>query len=86
MVRSALSLNFPCLGISARLPKVDKRKLLRNAHICFGVKKVVVVGSINEDSVLTVERLPQPGETISAASWEMYPGGKVSLKRLLCRC
>lgn len=37
---------------------------------------VVVIGSINSDLVLRVPRLPKPGETIKATSYETYPGGK----------
>jgi ribokinase len=35
-----------------------------------------VVGSINLDLVARVERLPRPGETISGATLERFPGGK----------
>lgn len=38
--------------------------------------KVIVVGSINMDIVLPVERLPQAGETIHGKSVAYYPGGK----------
>lgn len=37
---------------------------------------VVVVGSANMDLVLTVERIPEPGETLLAKSLGTYPGGK----------
>ena len=37
---------------------------------------VVVVGSLNFDHVITVERLPQPGETISGNGYIAVPGGK----------
>lgn len=39
-------------------------------------KPLVVVGSINADIVLQVERMPQSGETISAESLSTFPGGK----------
>ena len=35
-----------------------------------------VVGSVNLDLVAQVERLPRPGETITAASFARVPGGK----------
>ncbi len=38
--------------------------------------KVCVVGSINLDLVARCERLPQPGETVTDASFERVPGGK----------
>jgi ribokinase len=37
---------------------------------------LTVVGSINLDLVARCERLPQPGETVSDASFERFPGGK----------
>ncbi len=37
---------------------------------------VVVVGSINADQVVRVERRPGPGETVGGASLELLPGGK----------
>ncbi|KAL6755954.1 Ribokinase-like protein [Haematococcus lacustris] len=37
---------------------------------------IVVVGSVNADLVLPIERLPLPGETLAAASLETVPGGK----------
>jgi ribokinase len=37
---------------------------------------LAVVGSINLDLVARCERLPQPGETVSDASFERFPGGK----------
>ena len=41
-----------------------------------GSKPLVVVGSVNADYVLSVERLPAPGETVSASTLELFPGGK----------
>ena len=38
--------------------------------------ELTVVGSINLDLVARVERLPRPGETISGATFERFPGGK----------
>jgi ribokinase len=37
---------------------------------------ISVVGSINLDLVAEVERLPQPGETLSAIHFDRVPGGK----------
>jgi sugar/nucleoside kinase (ribokinase family) len=42
-------------------------------------RPLVVVGSINADLVLSVERLPAPGETIGAKDLEFFPGGKVTI-------
>jgi ribokinase len=38
--------------------------------------RVCVVGSVNLDTVLDVETLPRPGETVLAASVHSSPGGK----------
>ena len=37
---------------------------------------VVVVGSVNVDFVVTVERLPQVGQTVSGGSFQRFGGGK----------
>jgi ribokinase len=37
---------------------------------------IVVIGSLNMDFVLSVERLPLPGETILARNFRTIPGGK----------
>jgi ribokinase len=37
---------------------------------------VFVVGSINQDFVLVVERRPEPGETVTDADLTLLPGGK----------
>src|SRR3954466_8462775 len=38
--------------------------------------KVVVVGSINVDLVVTADRFPRPGETLLGQSLPRHPGGK----------
>lgn len=40
------------------------------------MKKIAVIGSINMDLVTTVNRLPEPGETIIGNSFDKFPGGK----------
>ena len=37
---------------------------------------VVVIGSVNLDIVAVVDRLPAPGETVTGAELNHYPGGK----------
>jgi ribokinase len=37
---------------------------------------IVVLGSLNQDLVITVEHLPQPGETVLGERLGSYPGGK----------
>ncbi|HEY3988173.1 MAG TPA: ribokinase [Acidobacteriaceae bacterium] len=41
-----------------------------------GKRPIVVVGSINMDLVVRVERIPVIGETISGIDFETHPGGK----------
>lgn len=38
---------------------------------------LIVVGSINVDTVLQLQRIPAPGETLGADGMERHPGGKV---------
>jgi ribokinase len=38
--------------------------------------QVVIVGSLNFDHVISVERLPRPGETVSGHGYIAVPGGK----------
>jgi ribokinase len=40
------------------------------------VNRVVVLGSINRDLVLTLEHLPVPGETVTASHLKVLSGGK----------
>jgi ribokinase len=40
------------------------------------VAGIFVVGSINQDYVLRLERRPAPGETVTDAELELFPGGK----------
>src|ERR1700675_2137678 len=37
---------------------------------------IVVVGSLNMDFVVGVDRLPAPGETVLGRDFQMIPGGK----------
>jgi hypothetical protein len=39
-------------------------------------KPIVVVGSVNADLVVKIDRLPKAGETIAGSSLEFFPGGK----------
>jgi len=39
-------------------------------------RQVVVLGSLNADLVVSVERLPQPGETVLGDRLRTFPGGK----------
>ena len=40
-------------------------------------RPLVVVGSLNADSVLEIDRLPKGGETMNAKTLNTFPGGKV---------
>ena len=40
------------------------------------MKRICVIGSINMDLTTTIDRFPNPGETITGTSFGTYPGGK----------
>jgi ribokinase len=40
------------------------------------VPRVAVVGAVNADYIVRVERLPQPGETVTGGRLSVRPGGK----------
>jgi ribokinase len=46
---------------------------------------IVVVGSVNLDIVALAERLPRPGETVTGATLERFPGGKGANQALAAR-
>jgi ribokinase len=46
--------------------------------------RIVVVGSVNLDLVVRVERLPRPGETVSGAVFDRVPGGKGANQAVAC--
>lgn len=45
---------------------------------------VLVVGSANMDMVVSCDRFPQPGETLLARDFGMYPGGKGANQAVAC--
>jgi len=45
---------------------------------------IVVVGSLNMDVVLTVERAPDPGETLFGRAFKLIPGGKGANQAVAC--
>ena len=46
---------------------------------------IIVVGSVNLDIVAAVDKLPQPGETVTGATLSRYPGGKGANQALAAR-
>ena len=40
------------------------------------MSSIIVVGSVNLDIVASVDKLPKPGETVTGAALNRYPGGK----------
>src|SRR5262249_52191012 len=39
-------------------------------------RAIIVVGSLNMDFVVSMDRLPVPGETVLGSNFQMIPGGK----------
>jgi ribokinase len=46
--------------------------------------RIVVVGSVNLDLVVRVDRLPEPGETVGGATFARVPGGKGANQAVAC--
>ena len=46
--------------------------------------RIVVVGSVNLDLVVRVERLPEPGETVGGGAFRRVPGGKGANQAVAC--
>jgi ribokinase len=46
--------------------------------------RITVVGSVNLDLVARVPQLPQPGETVSGATFSRVPGGKGANQAVAC--
>jgi ribokinase len=46
--------------------------------------RIVVVGSVNVDLVVRLERLPVPGETVAGGTLSRYPGGKGANQAVAC--
>lgn len=49
-----------------------------------GRAKVLVIGSLNMDMVLKVERMPEAGENLFAKEFSMFPGGKGNNQAIAC--
>ena len=47
--------------------------------------RVIVFGSINLDTVMTVEHMPRPGETVAGSALQTFPGGKGGNQALAAR-
>ena len=40
--------------------------------------RIIVLGNINQDFVMSAERMPQPGETVLGSDLRFVPGGKAA--------
>lgn len=49
------------------------------------MSEIVVIGSVNLDLVASVDRLPAPGETVTGAELNRFPGGKGANQALAAR-
>lgn len=49
------------------------------------MSSIVVIGSVNVDIVARVSRLPEPGETVTGAKLDRFPGGKGANQALAAR-
>ena len=49
------------------------------------MRSIAVIGSVNLDIVASVDRLPVPGETVTGAELNRYPGGKGANQALAAR-
>ncbi|MBP1240330.1 ribokinase [Frigoribacterium sp. PvP120] len=63
-------------GADAQDSPADGARSGSDAGTGTGTGTVVVVGSINVDQVVTVARLPRPGETLIGTGMVLLPGGK----------
>jgi len=46
--------------------------------------RIVVVGSVNLDLVVRIDRLPEPGETVGGGTFSRVPGGKGANQAVAC--
>ena len=49
------------------------------------MSSIVIIGSVNLDIVASVDRLPVPGETVTGAKLDRFPGGKGANQALAAR-
>ena len=73
---------------SARSPRSTRRgvRLQPRPQYASAVPapRITVVGSVNLDLVVRCEELPRPGETVSGATLERFPGGKGANQAVAC--
>jgi len=71
------SIRAPDARLTVRSSRsVKGRQTMAAASASTGSQPLVVVGSANADLVVSVGRLPLPGETLAAQDFNTFPGGK----------
>src|SRR6185369_10510546 len=68
-------IDSPCSGESIH---TDRNRLTQTISTPTGgsMRRIVVLGSLNVDLVITVERLPRGGETLAGGDLAVFEGGK----------
>lgn len=69
---------------SSALPRSAGLDAAQKALLPHGGARIVVVGSLNMDVVLTLERMPGAGETVAASDLHYLPGGKGGNQAVAC--
>src|SRR5262249_46200643 len=64
--------------------RLDARRSPGARCLRVAAPRVTVVGSVNLDLVVRCEGLPRPGETVTGATLERFPGGRGANQAVAC--